>query len=317
MRSRRLTSIALLVCAIGAAWCAAALAAVRSGANVPAQTGEGVNLLHNGGAGVGETSVQGWDSVTIPGWSILGGLPTVVGYATPGFSTVAARSPAPRRLFAGGPGGPAHLAQTVALRSPGGAALGGTGYRLSAWLGGNAKSAASLTARFLSAGGRTLGQVTIGPVGDDKRGALRRRTATGHLPHGTVRAQIAVDLGTSLTNFDGPYAPKVGYNRAVAGGLTFSVTRAVRASSPLRPPSARIPHFDHVFVFMFENQDFKRVIDNHKQAPYFNSLVPKATLLSNLYAEEHPSDGNYLALAAGGVFGLPLTDLSRSTLATR
>ena len=308
MRSRRLTCIALLVCAIGAAWCAAALATVRSGANAPAQTGDGVNLLRNGGAGVGETSVQGWDSVTIPGWSILGGLPTVVGYATPGFSTVAAHSPAPRRLFAGGPGGPAHLAQTVALRSPRGAALGGTGYRLSAWLGGNAKSAASLTARFLSAAGRTLGQVTIGPVGDDKRGALRRRTATGHLPHGTVRAQIVVNLGTSLTNFDGPYAPKVGYNRAVAGGLTFSVTRAVRASSPLRPPSAHIPRFDHVFVFMFENQDFKRVIDNRKQAPYFNSLVPKATLLSNLYAEEHPSDGNYLALAAGGVFGLPLTD---------
>ncbi len=146
----------------------------------PPHAGDGVNLLRNGGAGVGATSVQGWDSVTIPGWSILGGLPTVVGYATPGFSTVAAHSAAPRRLFAGGPGGPAQLAQTVGLRSPGGAALGGTGYRLSAWLGGNAKSAGSVTARFLSAGGRTLGDVTIGPVGD-KKGALcggARRRAT-------------------------------------------------------------------------------------------------------------------------------------------
>ena len=27
-----------------------------------------------------------------------------------------------------------------------------------------------------------------------------------------------------------------------------------------------------------------------------------------MFAEEHPSDGNYLALSAGGVFGIPLTD---------
>ncbi|HEY2795254.1 MAG TPA: alkaline phosphatase family protein, partial [Micromonosporaceae bacterium] len=33
-----------------------------------------------------------------------------------------------------------------------------------------------------------------------------------------------------------------------------------------------------------------------------------ASVLANLFAEEHPSDANYLALAAGGAFGIPLTD---------
>jgi YVTN family beta-propeller protein len=291
-------------------WCAAASGAVGAGANSPAQISAGINLLRNGGGGVGATSVQGWDSVTIPGWQVAGGLPTVVRYGTPGFATAGrARFGRPARLFAGGPGGPAHLAQSLSLRSRSGAILSpDTRYRLSGWLGGNAKSDASVTVRFLSATGRSLGQVTIGPVGDGKASALRRRTASAPLPRGTVGVRIAVRLATSLKNFDGADAPKVGYNRAVAGGLSFSVTRATKAWQPLRPPAARVPRFDHVFVFMFENQDYRRVIGNRRQAPYLNSLVPKATLLSNLFAEEHPSDGNYLALAAGGVFGLPLTD---------
>jgi YVTN family beta-propeller protein len=50
------------------------------------------------------------------------------------------------------------------------------------------------------------------------------------------------------------------------------------------------------------------VIGNTKQAPYLNSLLPRGSLLANFFAEEHPSDGNYLALAGGSTFGVPLTD---------
>ena len=67
-----------------------------------------------------------------------------------------------------------------------------------------------------------------------------------------------------------------------------------------------MPRFQHVFLFSFENQDFHSVIGNMRQAPYLNRLLPRASLLSNLFAEEHPSDGNYLAFAGGGVFGIPL-----------
>jgi hypothetical protein len=61
-------------------------------------------------------------------------------------------------------------------------------------------------------------------------------------------------------------------------------------------------------LFYFENQDYSQIIGNTKQAPYLNSLLRQGSLLSQFYAEEHPSDGNYLALADGSTFGIPLDD---------
>jgi hypothetical protein len=50
-----------------------------------AMAAPGTNLLLNPEATAGATSAQGWDAVTIPGWQVAGGLPTVVRYGTPGF----------------------------------------------------------------------------------------------------------------------------------------------------------------------------------------------------------------------------------------
>ncbi|HEX3832274.1 MAG TPA: alkaline phosphatase family protein, partial [Solirubrobacteraceae bacterium] len=50
------------------------------------------------------------------------------------------------------------------------------------------------------------------------------------------------------------------------------------------------------------------VVGNRRQAPYYNSLLSEGSQLGQMYAEEHPSDGNYLALAGGSTFGIPLTD---------
>ena len=284
--------------------CLAATGASAAGAG--GHDRAGINLLRNGNGAVGAYSAQGWDSVTIPGWQVVRGLPTVVRSGTRRFPA----APALRRsgrLFAGGPGGTAILSQDVSLRSPRGAlAARGTSYRLSGWLGGTKTSAASLSVTFRSASGRVLGRRTIGPVGGAS--LLARRSASGVLPRGSGSAKIVLRLATSLKNWDGPNAPTVGYNRAVAGRLRFSVSGAVRRAAPLAPPAAKVPRFDHVFLFMFENQDYRGVIGKLKRAPYFNSLIPHGTVLANLYAEEHPSDANYLAIAAGGAFGIPLTD---------
>src|ERR1700722_2972104 len=72
-----------------------------------------------------------------------------------------------------------------------------------------------------------------------------------------------------------------------------------------RPTS---PGYQHVFLFYFENENYSQVIGNTKQAPYLNSLRGRGATLTNFYAEEHPSDANYLALAGGSAFGVPLTD---------
>ena len=65
-------------------------------------------LLLNPGAQAGAVSAQGWDSVTVPGWQVISGLPTVVRYGTPGFPPVTGHWPAVRggQLFGGGPAVP-------------------------------------------------------------------------------------------------------------------------------------------------------------------------------------------------------------------
>src|SRR5215472_6197972 len=306
-RSHRLPALlTALICGTGAlAAGAPAFGQVAAGPSAR----PGANLLLNPGAQAGAVSAQGWDSVTIPGWQVASGLPTVVRYGTPGFPRVNGRWPGVRggHLFAGGAGGTARLRQLVRLRSAAGSPLpDGTRYRLSAWLGGTARSQAAVTAVFLSAAGRVLGHRTIGPSGRDH--GLARRAATGARPPGTASARVTLALATTLTNIDGPYAPRVGYDRAVADGLRFSVSARVRRPPPLAPPPAHIPRYQHVFLFYFENADFGSVIGNTRQAPYLNSLLPRASLLADFFAEEHPSDGNYLALAGGNTFGIPLTD---------
>ena len=128
----------------------------------------GANLLANPGAQAGAASARGWDSVTIPGWQVASGLPTVVRYGTAHFPAATGKSPAlpGGQLFAGGAGGTARLRQAVPLRSAAGSPVpGGTRYRLSAWLGGTARSQALVTVAFVSASGRVLARHAIGPAG--------------------------------------------------------------------------------------------------------------------------------------------------------
>ena len=53
------------------------------------------NLLRNGGAESGAASLHGWDAVTIPGWSVAAGLPTVVRYGDRAFPPGGAGSCSP------------------------------------------------------------------------------------------------------------------------------------------------------------------------------------------------------------------------------
>ena len=238
------------------------------------------------------------------------GLPTVVRYGTAGFPTAAGAWPASRgQIFAGGAGGTARLVQSVPLRLPSGSpAPAGTRYRLSAWLGGTTSSWAEVVVRFVSAANRLLGSRTIGPVGRARQAEFAPRAATGILPTGATAAQVTIVLATSLTDANGPNAPLTGYNRAIAADLSLTVTAPVASPAPLTPPPAQVPGYQHVFLFYFENEDFNQVIGNTKQAPYLNGLLRQGSLLAQFYAEEHPSDGNYLALAGGSTFGVPLDD---------
>ena len=281
------------------------LACAASGLAAP--VGARANLLRNPGAEAGAASADGWDSVTIPGWKVVSGLPTVVPYGTTGF-------PGGRRgqLFAGGPGGTALLTQRVPLHGDSGApTAAGARYALSARLGGSSSSLASTSVTFLSAQGRRLGRRDLRGVGGPGRSSARRlslRSLHGRVPAGAVGAAVTLRLATSLKNIDGPNSPKVGYDRAVADDLRFDVRAALPAPGPLRPPAAHVPRYQHVFLFYFENQNVRAIVGDRRKAPYYNRLLAQGSELGQMYAEEHPSDGNYLALAGGSTFGIPLTD---------
>jgi YVTN family beta-propeller protein len=264
------------------------------------------NVLRNPDAEAGAASAHGWDSVTIPGWRVVSGLPTVVRYGTRGF---------PRgrgQLFAGGPGGTARLTQRVALDGRGGApAAADARYEFSARLGGSSSSRASAAVTFVSARGRRLGRRHLRGVGGPDQSSARRltlRSLRGRVPAGAVGAEVTLSLSTSLKNIDGPYSPKVGYDRAIADDLRLDLHGDLPAPRPLRPPAAHVPRYDHVFLFYFENQDVRAIVGDRRAAPYYNSLLSQGSELGQMYAEEHPSDGNYLALAGGSTFGIPLTD---------
>ncbi|KAG0236943.1 hypothetical protein BGW42_002156 [Actinomortierella wolfii] len=78
----------------------------------------------------------------------------------------------------------------------------------------------------------------------------------------------------------------------------FSVISAapiVKQSPSIVPGTA----FDHFFVLVLENTDYKEAERNK----YFQSLAKKGTLLTNLHATTHPSQPNYLAMISGSTQG--------------
>ena len=301
---------------------------VRRQPIAPAST----NLIRNGGAELGDASENGYDAVTIPGWRVLSGLPSVIDYGTPGFA--ARHSPRPpssgRQLFIGGAGGSAALSQSVPIRLPivdSGSEAGprdadkparaaspiAATYTLSAALGGQRRNrdAAWVQASFLDAAGKVLATRMLGPVTAAERSGqteLLARSAHGILPGGTASIVIVLHLNLVGRDDNGPNGSTVGFNYSYADDLDLKLSVPVYAPPALTPPVPRVPHFKHVFLIYLENQDYHAIIGNTKEAPYVNSLLPQSSLLADLFAEEHPSDGNYLAFAGGSAFGVPLDD---------
>ncbi len=277
------------------------------------------NLLVNPGAELGDPSLSGYSSVTVPGWTVTG-TPTVIEYGTlrrfpwptaspgptfPAFlgfpSSMTAPAGSGVQFFGGGPVATSTLTQSVDLS---GAAVdidqGNVPYELSGDLGGFLidPSAASVTVAFLDSNGVILGTGTIGPVtGLDRlfqTGLIHRETA-GTVPVGT-RSAIVV---TSLTDHN----PVLGnYNNAYADNLSFRVGAALPAPPPPTPPVSTVGKLDHVFMVYMENKGFTEIVGS-PNAPYLNSLINTYGFGTNYYGLTHPSDPNYYPIVGGSDFG--------------
>jgi len=76
-----------------------------------------------------------------------------------------------------------------------------------------------------------------------------------------------------------------------------------RVQSPVGLTVSALPTPAHIVVVVEENRSAADIIGN-QSAPYLNALAGSGALMTQSYAETHPSEPNYLALFAGNTFGL-------------
>lgn len=72
-------------------------------------------------------------------------------------------------------------------------------------------------------------------------------------------------------------------------------------STTSMPPvwPANLPVYDHIVIVIEENKDYKQIIDN-PAAPYINrTLRAQGATFTQMYGEEHHSEGNYFYLFSG------------------
>lgn len=175
----------------------------------------GSNLVVNGDAEMGASSIDGYTVVAVPGWTTDGPF-TVARYGGPDLPSAGDPGPANRgtALFAGGPDTAFSFAeQTIDVAA--GARLIDTGivpFTLSGYLGGwtNQDDVAEVTVEFRSGSG-VIGTAAIGPVTvEDRDGAtgLLRRTARGTVPAGTRSIVVIVEMTKepSVGEYDDGYA---------------------------------------------------------------------------------------------------------------
>src|SRR5947209_4376092 len=66
---------------------------------------------------------------------------------------------------------------------------------------------------------------------------------------------------------------------------------------------AGLPVFDHVVVVVEENKDYDQIVGS-PDAPFINRLRAEGANLTQMFGEEHHSQGNYFWLFSGGNHGV-------------
>src|ERR1700740_864063 len=67
------------------------------------------------------------------------------------------------------------------------------------------------------------------------------------------------------------------------------------------------PVYEHIVIVVEENKNYEHVIGS-KDAPFINLLAAEGAVFTNMYGEEHNSEGNYFWLFGGDNFGVGFED---------
>lgn len=150
--------------------------------------------------------------------------------------------------------------------------------------------------------------------------------ATNVDPYASSRTEQNL-LFTSAVLASGSHTIKVtgtGTKNAASSGTYMSADRvdvSTDGSLPTTPPSptptpspttttpaptptaGAVPAYNKIVVVVDENTQYGNVIGS-SNAPYINSLRAGGANLTQMFAETHPSEPNYLALYAGNTYGI-------------
>jgi acid phosphatase len=85
--------------------------------------------------------------------------------------------------------------------------------------------------------------------------------------------------------------------------IAAAVAATVLGVSVPEAVAQAIPTPAHIVIVVEENHSSDNVIGN-KSAPFMNQLAAGGALMTQSYAETHPSEPNYLAMFSGSTFGL-------------
>jgi hypothetical protein len=91
----------------------------------------------------------------------------------------------------------------------------------------------------------------------------------------------------------------------VAAAILTAIALGTVAVSGVAAPDrdAAVPHYDHIIVIVEENKSYGTVLD-HDYAPAIADLAKTYGVATQMYAERHPSEPNYVALVGGDTFGI-------------
>src|SRR5215813_15527494 len=84
--------------------------------------------------------------------------------------------------------------------------------------------------------------------------------------------------------------------------MALSVAQADDSSWP-----KTLPVYDHIVIVLEENKDYDQIIGN-TAASYINKLASQGALFTQMFGEEHHSQGNYFWLFSGSNQGVKFQD---------
>ncbi|HEX3666475.1 MAG TPA: alkaline phosphatase family protein [Rhizomicrobium sp.] len=89
----------------------------------------------------------------------------------------------------------------------------------------------------------------------------------------------------------------------VAAGLTVAVATGARAEDGQKPQAFVMPAYAHMFVIIEENHTTDEIVPS-TSAPNLTRFAQQYGYAWKFYAEQHPSEPNYLAILGGDTFGI-------------